>query len=122
MDSLDLRFFVNGQTDRRGSRAPCDFDRKHRFVASLPHRQPTWRSAPRAVRQILSDWQLSGVTVLPPGLPVTVTDSLAGSVFGNLVGFSRAECTGLNPAASGSLTSRLSGYFNPAAFTSTPAI
>jgi hypothetical protein len=60
--------------------------------------------------------------VLQTGLPITVIDSLAGSVYGNLVGFSRAECTGLNPASSGSVTSRLNGYFNPAAFAPPPAI
>jgi len=122
IDSLDLNFLGNDQTDPRSSRGPSDFDRKHRFVASFTYRPPTWRSAPRAVRQVLSNWQLSGVTVLQSGLPVTVTDSLAGSVFGNLVGFSRAECTGLNPAASGSVTARLNGYFNPAAFASPPTV
>ena len=122
IDSLDLNFLGNDQTDPHSSRGPSDFDRKHRFVASFTYRPPTWRSAPRAVRQVLSNWQLSGVTVLQSGLPVTVTDSLAGSVFGNLVGFSRAECTGLNPAASGSVTARLNGYFNPAAFASPPTI
>src|SRR5262249_20058856 len=118
ISSLDLSFLGNDQTNPRSSRGPSDFDRNHRFVASFTYRPPTWRSAPRVVRQILSNWQLSGVTVLQSGLPITVTDSLAGSVFGNLVGFSRAECTGINPAASGSVTSRLSAYFNRAAFTS----
>ena len=56
------------------------------------------------------------------GLPITVTDSTAGSVFGNLVGFSRAECTGVNPASTGSLTTRINGYFNPAAFAPPPVI
>jgi hypothetical protein len=43
-------------------------------------------------------------------------------VYGNLPGFTRAECTGENPASSGSVVSRLNGYFNPAAFTTAPAI
>jgi hypothetical protein len=49
-------------------------------------------------------------------------DSSAGTIYGNLVGFSRGECTGAAPASAGSLYSRLNGYFNPAAFTSAPAI
>jgi hypothetical protein len=53
---------------------------------------------------------------------LTVTDSTAGSIYGNLSGFSRAECTGANPASSGSLYSRLNGYFNTAAFAAPPAI
>ena len=47
---------------------------------------------------------------------------LAGLIFGNLSGFSRAECTGANPASSGSLSSRLNGYFNIAAFAPPPVI
>src|SRR5262249_14467417 len=46
----------------------------------------------------------------------------AGSVYGNLVGFSRANCTGANPASTGSITSRINGYFNAAAFAAPPTI
>jgi hypothetical protein len=59
---------------------------------------------------------------LQSGLPITAIDSTAGSVFGNLVGDTRAECTGANPASSGSVTSRLNGYFNLAAFAPAPTI
>jgi hypothetical protein len=121
-DSLDLNFLGNDQTNPRSSRGPSDFDRKHRFVASFTFRPPAWRSAPRVVRQFLSDWQLSGVTIRQSGLPITVTDRLAGSVFGNLVGFSRASCIGQNRAAPGSVTARLNGYFNLSAFTAPPKI
>jgi hypothetical protein len=62
------------------------------------------------------------VFVAQSGSPLTAKDSSAGSVYGNLAGFSRAECTGLNPASSGSLYSRLNGYFNPDAFTAPPMI
>jgi hypothetical protein len=34
----------------------------------------------------------------------------------------RAECTGANPASSGSTFHRIDGYFNPDAFTAPPAI
>lgn len=98
-DSLDLNFLGNDQTNPRSSRGPSDFDRKHPFVASFTFRPPAWRSAPRVVRQILSDWQLSGVTVLQSGLPIAATDRLAGSV-----------------------TARLKGYFNLSAFTAPPKI
>ena len=74
------------------------------------------------MRHVLSQWQFSGVSVVQSGLPITAIDSTAGSVFGNLSGFSRAECTGANPASSGSIMKRINGYFNPAAFTRPPAI
>jgi hypothetical protein len=43
-------------------------------------------------------------------------------VFGNLVFTNRAECTGANPATTGSLINRLHSYLNPAAFTAAPVI
>jgi Carboxypeptidase regulatory-like domain/TonB-dependent Receptor Plug Domain len=122
ISSLDLDFLGNDQTNPRSSYGPSDFDRKHRFVASLLYQPPELRIGPELVRAIFSHWQLSGVAVLQSGLPVTVIDSTGGSVYGNLVGLTRAECTGLNPGSSGSVTSRLNGYFNTAAFAAPPAI
>ena len=122
IDSLDLNFLGNDQTNPRSSRGLADFDRTHRFVASFLYRPPDLKSGPRFAKYILSQWQFSGVVVLQSGLPITVTDSTAGSVYGNLVGFSRANCTGANPASSGSITARINGYFNPAAFTAPPTI
>jgi hypothetical protein len=122
LSSLDLDFLGNDQTDARSSRGLTDFDRKHRFVATFVYQLPSAPLGPRLLRPILSHWQTSGVLVFQSGLPVTAIDSTAGSVYGNLVGFSRAECTGANPASSGSLASRLNGYFNLAAFAPPPAI
>jgi Carboxypeptidase regulatory-like domain/TonB-dependent Receptor Plug Domain/TonB dependent receptor len=122
LSSLELDFLGNDQTNPRSSRGPSDFDRKHRFVTSFLYQVPAFPIGPGFVRTAFSHWQFSGVMVLQSGLPITVIDSTAASVFGNLVGFSRAECTGLNPASSGSVTSRLNGYFNPAGFAPPPTI
>ena len=122
LSSLDLNFLGNDQTNPRSSRGVSDFDRKHRFVASFLYQPPGLRMGPAFLQTVLSHWQFSGVAVLQSGLPITVIDSTAGSVYGNLVGFTRAECTGANPASSGSVTSRLNGYFNPAAFAPPPVI
>lgn len=110
------------QTDRRQSHGPSDFDRTHRVVLSAVYQTPNLRSGPAIAKTLLSRWQVSGVSVLQSGLPITAIDSTAGSVFGNLVGDTRAECTGANPASSGSVTSRINGYFNTAAFAPAPAI
>jgi hypothetical protein len=120
LDSLDLDFLGNDQTDPRSSHGLSDFDRKHRFITSFLYQIPQPKFAPALLRPVFSQWQVSGVMVLQSGLPITVIDSTAGSVYGNLVGFARAECTGANPASSGSLSSRLNGYFNPAAFAGPP--
>jgi hypothetical protein len=122
LSSLDLDFLGNDQTHPRSSRGLSDFDRKHRFVANFLYQVPPPKFTSGFLRLLLSHWQFSGVMVLQSGLPVTVIDSTAGSVYGNLVGFTRAECTGVNPASSGSLVSRLNGYFNPAAFAPAPQI
>jgi hypothetical protein len=120
--SIDLDFLGNDQTDPRESRGLDDFDRTHRFVLNFIYEPPGIELKSRAARAVLSHWRFSGVSVLQSGLPITVTDSTAASVYGNLVGFSRAECTGANPASSGSISSRLNGYFNLAAFAPPPTV
>jgi hypothetical protein len=120
--SLDLDFLSNDQTNPRQARGLDNFDRQHRLVVSYLYAPPKLQSGPEAVRRALSQWQFTGVLVLQSGLPLTPIDSSAGSVYGNLFGFTRAECTGENPASSGSPLSRLNGYFNPAAFTDPPVI
>ncbi len=122
LSSLDLDFLGNDQTDPQSSHGVSDFDRTHRFVASFLYQPPNLDIGSAFVSSILSKWQISGVMVMQSGLPITIIDSTAGSVYGNLVGFSRAECTGLNQASSGSVTQRLNGYFNPAAFAPVPTI
>lgn len=122
ISSLDLDFLGNDQTNPRQSYGVDDFDRTHRFVLNFVFRPPQFQAGPRLVRSALSGWQFSGVSVVQSGLPVTAIDSTAGSVSGNLVGFSRAECTGANPASAGSITSRINGFFNLAAFAPPPLI
>lgn len=122
IDSLDLNFLGNDQTNPRESRGLTDFDRRHRFVTSFLYQPPNLKIGPGFARHMVSGWQFSGVIALQSGLPITVIDSTAGSVYGNLVGFTRGECTGVSPASSGSLISRLNGYFNPPAFAPPPTI
>ena len=117
-----LSFLTNDQTNPSQARGVADFDREHRAVLSFVYAPPRLDEGPAAVRRALSQWQISGESVLQSGLPVTAVDSTAGSAYGNISGFSRAQCTGANPASSGSLYSRLGGYFNSAAFTLPPVI
>jgi hypothetical protein len=122
LSSLDLDFVSNDQTNPRQAYGLDNFDRKHRFVLSFVYAPPRIARGSRLTRGVLSDWQVSGDAVLQSGLPITVIDSSAASVYGNLSGFSRAECTGANPASSGSISSRINGYFNTGAFAPPPAI
>lgn len=122
LSAFMLSFLTNDQTNPGQARGLNDFDRTHRLVLSFTYAPPNLDSGPKSLRTALSHWQFSGESVMQSGVPLTVTDSTAGSIYGNLAGFSRAECTGENPASSGSLTNRLNGYFNPAAFSAPPAI
>lgn len=117
-----LSFLTNDQTNPSQALGLNDFDRKQRFVLSFTYAPPKLTAGPGVLRHALSSWQFSGESVLQSGVPLTVTDSTAGLIYGNLSGFSRAECTGLSPATSGSLSSRLNAYFNRAAFAPPPVI
>jgi hypothetical protein len=122
LSNFELGFLTNDQTNSRQARGLNDFDRAHRVVVSLVYEPPKLPTAPPLLRYALSNWQISSLFVAQSGRPVTVIDSLAGTIYGNLPGFSRAQCTGANPASSGSISSRIDGYFNRAAFTSAPDI
>lgn len=122
ISSLNLDFLGNDQTDPKSSNGPIDFDRKHRFVGSFLYQTPNVTFGPGFIRPVLSHWQFSGVIVLQSGLPITLIDTTAATISGNLVGFSRGECTGLSKASRGSITDRLNGYFNPAGFARPPVI
>jgi hypothetical protein len=122
LSSLDLDFLGNDQTKPSQSYGPDDNDRTQRFVLSFVYGPPKLRAGPEPLRRLFSQWQISGISVLQSGLPISVVDSTAASVYGNLPGMSWAECTGANPASSGPLSQRIYGYFNPAAFAPPPVI
>jgi len=122
LSSLDLDFLGNDQTHPRQSYGLNDFDRTNRFVLNFIYEVPSLGAGPGWARSALSRWQFSGVSVIQSGLPITAIDSTAGSIYGNLVGFSRAECTGANPASTGGINARINGYFNLAAFAPPPTI
>src|SRR5262249_13290497 len=122
LSSLDLGFLSNDQTNPRQAYGLSDFDRKHRFVLSFVYTPPKPQWGPNVLQHTFSHWQFSGEAVLQSGLPLPPMDSTAGAAYGTLTGFMRAECTGANPASSGSLINRLNGYFNSAAFANPPVI
>jgi len=122
LSAFELSFVSNDQNNPRQARGLNDFDRTHRFILSFVYQPPKLEAGPAVLRRVLSQWQFSGISVLQSGLPVTVIDSTAGTIYGNIPGFSRAQCTGANPASSGSLFNRINGFFNSAAFAAAPVI
>jgi hypothetical protein len=97
-------------------RGPSEFDHAQRFVMSFVWQSPSLKSAPKAVRYIAGDWQLSGLFTAQSGSPITVIagKDLSGTAlnsdrgvyiggvnpFGNNACGNKAPCVSdLNPAA-----------------------
>jgi hypothetical protein len=85
--------------------------------------------------KIASGWDLSGVTIVQDGTPLTITDTRGGSIYGYGPGATQTStaefAAGMgngNVATSGGVTQRLggatggTGFFNKAAFGVTPVI
>lgn len=121
-DLYELQLPTNNQRDlRRSSYGPAGSDRTHRFVANFIWQMPKLRTGSALVRWTANDWQIAGIAVIQTGIPLSVFDSNAGSVYGLLPSEIRAETAGSNPYTRGSLFSRVTnGYLNSTAFTRAP--
>lgn len=105
---------------------PADFNRPQRFVLSYFWQLPTIQSAKGFTRQLVNGWLLSGVTTFQSGLPITINDQRAATVFGAFF-FSQmgTYCSGMgngDVATHGSVESRLNNYLNVNAFCAPPVI
>jgi hypothetical protein len=121
-DLFELQLPTNDQHDlRRSSYGPAGTDRDQRVVVNFVWTAPSFSKTPRAARLILGGWQFSGIGVVQSGIPLSVFDFNAGSVYGLLGGEVRAQRTNSNPQTHGSLFSRvLNGYLDANAFTRAP--
>ncbi len=121
-DTFELQLPTNNQHDlRNASYGPAGTDRDQRVVANFAWATPKFGSRPALARAVFSDWLFSGIAVFQTGIPLSVFDSNAGSVYGLLSGEVRAERAKGDPATHGSLFSRvINGYLDPNAFTRAP--
>jgi len=121
-DIFELQLPTNDQHDlRHSSYGPAGTDRDQRVVVSFLWDTPHIRSAPMLARQIINGWEFSGIALFQSGIPLSVFDGNAGSVYALLGGEVRAQRTGSSPSTHGSLYSRvLNGYLDPKAFTRAP--
>jgi hypothetical protein len=105
--------------------SPAGFDRTNRMVIVYLWRLPAPKGGAAFVRQALDNWSFSGVATIQSGLPLTITDSRGGSIFG-FASTSRAQlCPGFTYggiSTPGSVGSRVNNYFNTAAFCPAPVI
>jgi hypothetical protein len=116
---FELWLLTNNQNNPRQAYGLTDFDRDQRAVLNFTWKAPKLESAPMLARDLLTDWEFSGIVVLQSGSPITVLDGNAGLVYGNFE--NRAQSTGANPSTRGSLYSRvINGYLTQDAFTIAP--
>ncbi|PYS22400.1 MAG: carboxypeptidase regulatory-like domain-containing protein, partial [Acidobacteria bacterium] len=139
--SKDLTNLANNQTNSNNANdlwqqyGPAQFSRPQRFVANYSYDLPFGRHT-GVMERLLGGWNLSGVTVVQNGTPMTIADPSAGTIYGTagsaFTGFGRAQmCPGMtyaNIATPGGIEQRLGGasggpgYFNKSAFCAPPVI
>ena len=115
---------------------PSYFNRPQRFIINYSYDLPFGKHDGIAGK-LLVGWQISGVTTIQDGAPITFVDGAAGTAYGTngtgtTSGFGRAQlCSGMtygNLATPGGIEARLGGYsggpgyFNVNAFCPAPAI
>ena len=104
--------------DLRQERSLSAHDIPHRLVLTFSYQLPVGKGRQfgtnmnRAVDAIIGGWEVAGFTVKQSGQPLTVTQS-GGTLW---EGGQRPNLVG-DPSTSGSVQSRLNGYYNLSAFT-----
>ena len=117
----------NDQNNVAAQRGVSDFDRTHRLVIS-----GTWsipgpdHSTSATIRKLGNDWSISGVATLQSGLPFSIMDSAAGTLFGPATIYTTGSlapgATLADAGRSGSVSSRVNEFFNTSAFFPTPFV
>jgi hypothetical protein len=117
----------NDPLDQDQQYGPTGWNRPHRFIMNYQYELP-FGTHQGAKGKLLSGWSVSGITTIQTGIPLTITDSQAGFIYGNTGG--RAQmCEGATYASiptSGDIRERLggasggSGYLSRDAFCAPP--
>ena len=118
----------NDQTNVAAQRSVSDFDRTHRFVTSgtwaLPF--PERVASAAAARKLAKGWSLSGIATLQSGLPFSILDSDAGTLFGPATLYTTGNlapgATIKDAVRSGSVSKRVSEFINTKAFVPAPFV
>jgi Carboxypeptidase regulatory-like domain len=120
---------INNASNLAAQYGPAYFSRPQRFVVNYSYDLPFGKHD-GALGKLLGGWNVSGVTTVQDGGPMTIVDPNAGSIYGtNSVANTAQLCPGQTYGSilsTGSLTQRLGGnsggpgYFNNSAFCSAP--
>jgi hypothetical protein len=102
------------QVNNRANYGRADFNREHRFVFSYVYYLPSPIRFNPLLNTLLGGWAISGVTTIQSGRPLSITGQNSSNVFG--ITGDRVQlapgCTHEDLVTSGSVTSRIGGYFN----------
>jgi len=117
----------NNQNNVAAQRGVSDFDRTHRLVISGTWNVPDPKGVTSATLRKLGDgWSISGIATLQSGLPFSIMDSAAGTLFGPAtiftIGSLAPGATLADAGRSGSVSSRVNEFFNTSAFVPAPFI
>jgi hypothetical protein len=117
----------NNQDAVAAQRGLSDFDRRHRFVLSYTWELPQLGSHSGFwFSKLAEGWATSGVVTLQSGLPFSILDSAAGTLFGPATSFTTGNLvagkTLKDALRSGSVSSRVNEFFNTNVFAPAPFI
>jgi hypothetical protein len=117
----------NDQNNVSSQRSVSDFDRTHRLVLHYTWSVPDLvRQRNRAMGKLANGWALSSVMTLQSGLPFSILDSAAGTLFGSATLYTTGDLapgvTLRDVSEGGSVSSRVNKFFNTKAFVPAPFV
>ena len=117
----------NDQNNVAAQRGVSDFDRAQRLVISGTWDVPGPKHAKSgAIRKLGDGWSISGIVTLQSGLPFSILDSAAGTLFGPATLYTTGSlapgATLADAGRNGSVSSRVNEFFNTSAFVPAPCI
>jgi Carboxypeptidase regulatory-like domain/TonB-dependent Receptor Plug Domain len=113
----------NDQKFVAAQRGVSDFDRTHRLVISGTWNLPDPEHARGAsIRKLGGGWSISGIATVQSGLPFSILDSAAGTLFGPATLYTTGSATLADAGRSGNVSSRVNEFFNTKAFVPAPFV
>jgi hypothetical protein len=117
----------NDQNNVAAQRGVSDFDRTHRLVINGTWNLPGPEHATGAtILKLGNGWSISGIATLQSGLPFSILDSAAGTLYGPATLYTTGSlapgATLADAGRSGSVSSRVNEFFNTRAFVPAPFV
>jgi hypothetical protein len=109
----ELANVAGDQFNWRANRGRSEFNREHRLVVSGVYAFPKRNYESGFAKALLNNWQVAGIAVFQSGLPFSIIDNPGNAVI-QRANFNRNFNGDIY--TSGSVSERLNGFFNTAAF------